>query len=257
MQSPFGSSKLVPATPIDPIRSEIPRLRDAEIAAIFYGQRMGGDFYEFLRVNPSRVLFGLLDVAGRREQNREILSAAQQTFRALGHKLFADEDINEAEAMIELCHELNRSVLQAAGGVRSCPAFSGCYNESVGTICYTNAGHTPALLRDLSGVMMLTATGLPLGLFSHTTCDAPTVALSTGAALLLVSRGVVESRRNGEDFGLERLKKHLPRTTASSAKELGLSVLDSVQQFMCTPPTHDDVTALTLVRAVSAKIASA
>jgi len=68
---------------------------------------------------------------------------------------------------------------------------------------------------------------------------------------------VVESRRNGEDFGLERLKKHLQHTTASSAKELGLSVLDSVQQFMCTPPTHDDVTALTLVRAVSAKVASA
>src|SRR5207253_2814352 len=84
---------------------------------------------------------------------------------------------------------------------------------------------------DLSGVMMLTATGLPLGLFSHTTCDAPTVALSTGAALLLVSRGVVESRRNGEDFGLERLKKHLQRTTASSAKELGLSVLDSVKNL--------------------------
>src|SRR3989442_1000230 len=82
MQSAFGS-KPVLATPVDPIRSEIPRLRDAEIAAIFYGQRMGGDFYDFLRVNPSRVLFGLLDVAGRRDQNREILSAAQQTFRAL------------------------------------------------------------------------------------------------------------------------------------------------------------------------------
>src|SRR3989442_13978343 len=143
MQSAFGS-KPVLATPVNRIGSEIPRLRDAEIAAIFYGQRMGGDFYELLRVNPSRVLFGLLDVAGRRDQNREILSAAQQTFRALGHKLFADEDINEAEAMIELCHELNRSVLQAAGAVRSCPALSEWYNETASTICYTKSGHTPA-----------------------------------------------------------------------------------------------------------------
>jgi serine phosphatase RsbU (regulator of sigma subunit) len=49
-------------------RAEVPVLRGAEIAAFFYGQRMAGDYYDFLRVNPSRVLFGLLDVAGRRRR---------------------------------------------------------------------------------------------------------------------------------------------------------------------------------------------
>jgi len=89
------------------------------------------------------VLFGLLDLAGRREDTREILIAAQDTFRTRGYQLFAVEDFNEAEAMIGLCLEINRTILQFAAGVRSCPAFLGCYNEDLGTVCYSNAGHTP------------------------------------------------------------------------------------------------------------------
>jgi hypothetical protein len=61
----FESSRRSQIT--DPLHSDVPALRDAEMAAIYYGRRMAGDFYEFLRVGPSRVLFGLFDVAGRRE----------------------------------------------------------------------------------------------------------------------------------------------------------------------------------------------
>jgi serine phosphatase RsbU (regulator of sigma subunit) len=194
-------------------------------------------------------LFGLLDVAGRRQDNQRILSAAQATFRTMGCKLFAGDDINEADSMIELCIELNRTVMRAEAGVRSCPAFVGCYNEALATVCYTNAGHTPGLVRDDSGISLLAATGLPLGLFSHATPDAQMVALAPGAALLLVSRGIVEGQCRGEEFGLARVKENLQRGDHLSAKELGTRVLASVQEFMCRPPTDNDVTALALTRA--------
>ncbi len=61
------------ALPTDPRHSDVPLLRGAEIAAVYYNQRVAGDFYEFLRVGPSRVLFGLFDLAGRRQDTREIL----------------------------------------------------------------------------------------------------------------------------------------------------------------------------------------
>jgi hypothetical protein len=47
-----------------------------------------GDFYEFPRVNPFRVPFDLFDIAGRREDTRQVLIAAQTTFRTLGTALF-------------------------------------------------------------------------------------------------------------------------------------------------------------------------
>ena len=253
MRALFKFGKTAPLTAPVPVHADVPELQQAELAAVYYGHRMAGDFYDFARVSPNRVLFGLLDAAGGLEDTRAIVSAAQHTFRTLGGKLFAQEDINEANAMIELYLQLNQTVLQAAGGVRACPAFAGCYNESSGIVCYFNAGHTPGLLKDGAGISELAATGLPLGLFSHTTGDALMVALEPGATLLLASRGIVDAKCNGQEFGLEQVKQGLQRSQATSAEALCLSVLNQLQQFMCKPPTHNDVTALALARAATAK----
>jgi serine phosphatase RsbU (regulator of sigma subunit) len=245
VRSLFRRHKTVPT---DPRHSNVPLLRGAEIAAVYYNQRVAGDFYEFLRVGPSRVLFGLFDLAGRRQDTREILIAAQNTFRTLAPKLFSGKDFNEAEAMVALCHEVNRTILQVAGGIRSCPAFIGCYNEDLGTVCYTNAGHTPALLRDESGITQLEASGLPLGIFSHATQSASTCGLGPDAALLLVSRGIVEAGYNDQEFGLEGAKKSFLGASALSAQDLCLAILQSAEQFLQAAPAQNDVTALALLR---------
>jgi serine phosphatase RsbU (regulator of sigma subunit) len=235
---------------VDPRHTDVPTLRGADVAAVYYQVRVAGDFYEFLRVGPSRVLFGLLDLAGRREDTREILIATQSVFRIRAPRLFAGEDFNEAEAIIELCHEINRTILQFAGGIRSCPAFIGCYNEDLGTVCYANAGHTPGLLRDGTGITRLEATGLPLGLFSHVTQSASTCALVPGAALLILSRGLTEAEYRGEEFGLERVRESFQTAAVLTARELCLTILEAARQFMGAPPTHNDVTALALIRDV-------
>jgi len=237
----------------EPVQATVPELREAELAAAYYGERQGGDHYDFVRVSPTRVLFGLLDIAGRIEENSAVVSAAQHTFRTRSPELFTAEDVNEADAMAELCLELNRAIMAAEGGIRSCPAFTGCYNEDLGTICYFNAGHTPGLLRDTAGITELPATGLPLGLFSHATCEAPLVALPPGAALLLVSRGLLEGRRRREEFGLERVKSGLQHAAGETAKKLCVTLIDGVQEFMRKPPIHNDVTALALVRATNSR----
>jgi sigma-B regulation protein RsbU (phosphoserine phosphatase) len=232
-----------------PVQAQVPELKDAELAAVYYGQRMGGDFYDFLRVSPCRVVFGLLDVAGRIDDSRAIITATQATFRTVASELLSRDGINETEAMVELGLQLNRTILKEAKGVHPCPAFAACYNEDLGIVCYVNAGHTPALLRDQTGITELPATGLPLGLFSHAASDAAMAALQPGAAMLLVSRGVLEGKSKGEEFGLERVKKAFKESSAESAKEICIGVIDQVKQFMKTPPTHNDVTALSLYRA--------
>jgi sigma-B regulation protein RsbU (phosphoserine phosphatase) len=232
---------------------EFPVIDGAEIAATTYGKRVAGDFYDSLRVSQERVLFGLLDVAGRRETNQTILAAAQRLFRSVGTELFSRPDFNESEAMSELCLRLNRGLMEAAGGIISCPGFMGCYHERFGTLCYTNAGHTPGLLQDGAGIVELRSTGLPLGLFSHATCEAPTVGLDKGAALLLVSRGVVEGkckddRADDLEFGLERVKEHLRDSGSLGAEALCATILNAVGEFTCEPLVPDDMTALVLLR---------
>jgi serine phosphatase RsbU (regulator of sigma subunit) len=236
--------------------AEFPPLSGAEIAGLVLGERMGGDLYRFLRANRCRVIFGLLDVAGRREENLAIVEAARQTFEEMGTRKFADEEVNEADAMMEFCLELNLTIRRAASGVRSCAAFVGCYNEELGTICYVNAGHTPGLLRDPSGMVELPATGLPLGLFAASTYEAPTAALQPGASLLLVSRGVVEAAARKEEFGLGRVKQQLDSAPTDDARQIAGSILNAVEQFVGSKPRQNDITALALARQAKGAAAS-
>lgn len=242
--------RLVESPPTaEPVRTEFPKIDGAGMAAVFCDKRVAGDFYDAIRVSPQRILFALLDVAGRREGNRGILTSAQKIFRTLGADLFASSDMNESEAVMELCHLLNRGIMEAADGVRSCPAFLGCYHEGFGTLCYTNAGHTPGLLRDGENILELPSIGLPLGLFSHATVDAPTVGVPKGAILLLVSRGVIEAegkKAKVEDlrFGLERVKERLENTQSHDPHQICVSIVGPLTDCL----THEDRTAFVLAR---------
>lgn len=253
MHSLFHSNAHATVPAVESVLSEFPVIDGAEIAAVTYGARVAGDFYDSLRVSSERILFGMLDVAGRRENNQPILTAAQEIFRRLASELFGKEDLNESGAMTELCLRLNRGIMEVAGGVRSCPGFIGCYHERFGTLCYTNAGHSPGLLCDHTGIIELGATGLPLGLFSHATCDAPTVGLEKGAALLLVSRGVVEGKckentKEDLEFGLQGVKEQMRNTPPGTPRELCASILNAVGDFTCAPLIADDMTALAFIR---------
>ena len=240
----FGST---PNEAAEIVQAETPALQSADLAVAYFSSRAGGDLHDFLRVSPNRFLFGLLDVAGKRETSGPVLQAAQICFRSSAGQLFAADELNESDAMIELSRRLNLEIMRAAGGVRSCPAFAGCYNEELGTICYVNAGHTPGLLRDDSSVVELPATGLPLGLFSLAPTDARIVGLGAKGSLAVVSRGVVEAESKNAEFGLAGVKSAMQAGPAS-AKDLSRSILQRVQDFMHMAPNHNDVTALTLTR---------
>ncbi len=238
-------------SPVEPVPTVFPKIDGADIAAVFVGKRVAGDFYDSIRVGPERVLIGLLDVAGRREDNRNLLVAAQEVFRTLGSELFSPADINESDAMTELCLRLNRRLIDVCCGVHSCPAFIACYHEKFGTLCYTNAGHTPALLHDGTGISELASTGLPLGLFSHATCEAPTVGLAKSASLLLVSRGVVDcdaGNNHSGAFGLDRVKQAFESSQGNAAQAVCSAVLEAIAAFSGNSPICDDRTALALVR---------
>lgn len=252
MRSLFKASHPDASSTIEPVPTTFPKLDGADIAAVFVGKRLAGDFYDSIRVAPERVLIGLLDMAGRRQDNRSLLITAQETFRNSGAELFSAPDINESDAMTELNLRINRHLIEASGTVRSCPAFTACYHEKLGTICYINAGHTPALLRDSRGIVELGSTGLPLGLFSHATSEARIVGMETHAALLLLSHGVVscEGPHNGsaDEFGLDRAKEAFQNASPMGAQALCSSILSAVAEFSCNGPLSDDRTALALIR---------
>jgi len=239
----------------------VPELGNSSISAQYRAARVGGDFYDFLLTDSGRLIFLLLDVAGKREEALDIAAAVQDGMRARAAELFRNRDVNEAEALPSLLIELNRLIIQAAGGVRCAPAFLGCYTEEFGTLAYVNAGHTPALLIDPDGVRRLEANGFPLGLFSHATHDALITAIPPGAALLLVSRGLVESKAGSKEYGIDRLSECVSGLQFKDAPHLCGHVLSAVKTFTESSWRHkdseNDVTTLALVRAAATAAAGA
>src|SRR5947209_15147340 len=111
IRSLFNSHEARSPAVIEPVPTVFPGIEGADIAAVFVGNRVAGDFYDSVRVAPQRVLIGLLDVAGRRDDNRHLLISAQNIFRTAGAELFAQADINEADAMTELNLRINRALI--------------------------------------------------------------------------------------------------------------------------------------------------
>jgi sigma-B regulation protein RsbU (phosphoserine phosphatase) len=251
MKFPFGNGRTAAPKPAlkRPLPIPAPKLDNSHVAALYREARKGGDFFDFVALENSRLIFLLLDIAGERAEAMHIAAQVQETFRERAHELFATAERNEADAVAALLIELNRGVLQAADGVRCTPGFLGSYGEGTGVLFYVNAGHTPALLRDSTGILALEATALPMGLFSHATADAHMSVLSPGAVLMLTSRGIVESRKGRKEFGIERVRAVMETNPGiSDASRLCQLVLESVAKHTHGAAGQNDLTTLAIAR---------
>lgn len=268
MKLPFKSSANVQNLR-KPAPSTVPALPGTELAAGYRAARTGGDFYDFVTVSESKLLFLMLDIAGKRDTALHVAAGAQDLFRERGSAIFSGDN-EDSDSITRLLLELNRKIMQDAGGVRCAPAFLGCYDEEINTLTYINAGHTPAVLKDSGGTLLLEANGLPLGLFSHATHDSQFCALDDGATLVLVSRGVTESKGLNDDFGIKRVQDILDGENYSSANAVCQMILQAVEAHQKQPSRFgpalniaglggeepNDITTLALMRSSTASHAA-
>jgi serine phosphatase RsbU (regulator of sigma subunit) len=219
-----------------PRPSVLPGKADLSVSARYRGSRIGGDYYDFFPVNDTRMLFLLSDVAGKRDEAMNIAAAVQDTTRERAAELIGDQDANVSDGITGLALELNRIVIETAGGVRPAPTFLACLDEQFGLMHYVNAGHTPAFIRSNGEVTQLDPTGLPLGLFSHATHDSQVSVAPLGSSIVMVSKGLVECSAGRNEFGAERVRQILAEQTFSSAQELCHDLLDRAVKF-CEQPS--------------------
>lgn len=249
MKIPFQSGKRTAAELRTPAPASIPEIQGTTVTALYRAARVGGDFFDFAEAH-GRLVFVLLDIAGKRDGALHIAAIVQDRFRQLVPELFHDHDLNEAVALSKLTIDLNRTVIEAADGVRCAPAFVASFHEQFGTLQYVNAGHPPALVRDHGSTALLESNGLPLGLFSHATHDAQFRVLEPGAALVVLSKGLVEARRNAHEFGIEGIRAYLQNTPLTDARGLCSGLLKEVEQSV-KRGYQNDMTVLALVRAAA------
>jgi sigma-B regulation protein RsbU (phosphoserine phosphatase) len=239
--------KAVPPDLKKPEPTSFPKMPGAEISVRYHGARIGGDFFDILEVGE-RMIFVMLDIAGKRDFAFHIAATVQVVFRERAEDLFTEEPVNEADAITQLVLGINRAIMEISGTAHYSTGFAGCYHQTLGTLTYISAGYTPALVRDSHGVTELAANGLPLGLFLHATQDAQVTVLEPGAALLLFSRGLMEARNKRSEFGIERVRAVLSSSKAADAEALCAEILENALAHMHGRRIDNDLSALTLMR---------
>jgi phosphoserine phosphatase RsbU/P len=213
----------------------LPETEDLSASALYRGSRVGGDYFDFVPINSKRMLFLLSDVAGKRNEAMNVAAALQDILSERAISLLKEEDANVSDGVTALALELNRTVIQAAGGVRPAPTFLACLDEQFGLLHYANAGHTPAFIRSDSEVLQLEPTGLPFGLFSHATHDAAVSVAQAGSSIVLVSKGLVEASAGRQEFGAQRVRDFLGRQSFLSPQQLCHDLLESAVKFSEQP----------------------
>jgi serine phosphatase RsbU (regulator of sigma subunit) len=236
------------------------QFQGVDLYARHQGQCRGGDFFDAHSVGQ-HVLFLLTDIAALQLQAQEVLSEVQTSFRQKVQELFEGPNVNESDALADLAHGFNLALIEAAHGARFAPTFLGCFNLTHSILTYCNAGNLVALVRSEGNVRVLESSGMSLGLFTHTTFEAAVLALQERDALLVVTKGVTESRRGRTAFGVQRVTRTLRNLPQAPASAICEAVLQQAHDFSHHPwsrflgifhnskgCSQDDLTALALVR---------
>ncbi len=203
---------------------------------------VGGDFYDFFRIDEDHIGFVIADVSGKGVPAAIFMAVSRTLIRATGIRgVSPSECINYSNALLEKESVNNMFVT----------VFYGIYNIKTGEIRYTNAGHNPPyLLKNDGSIERLPVAGnMAIGIFGDSKYTETTLQLQPGETLLLYTDGVTEAiNPREEEFMESRLEQTLKKVTSCSCQEIIDTIKADVKAFADGAEQSDDITLLALKR---------
>ncbi len=204
---------------------ELPAVNGLDVGSVYESAArvdVGGDVYDFLELTDGRLAVVLGDVTGHGIEATADMAMAKFVFRSLarehsdpGEFLARANDVVVDEIALGKFITMTYLTLDASGNV----------------LCAA-AGHPPPRLLEPDGTVgVLECGGLALGIASAQEYEQVSAALPPGAAVVLYTDGVIESRRGRELFGVERLDEVLAQNAGRPAQEIADAVLFACRGF--------------------------
>lgn len=214
-----------------------------DIAALMNAAKdVGGDFYDFFRIDDQRIGFVVADVSGKGVPAAIFMAVSRTLIRATGVR-----GVSPAEC-ISYSNEL---LAQESANSMFVTAFYGIYNLTTGQVTYTNAGHNPPYLMKADGTILQLpfSSDLVVGAIDDFKYSEETLQLEHGDTLLLYTDGVTEAINSGdEEFGEQRLQAVLAQLTSNSSQDIIERIKACVSDFAGEAEQSDDITLLAIKR---------
>ena len=202
---------------------------------------VGGDFYDFFRIDNDRIGFLIADVSGKGVPAAIFMAVSRTLIRATGirggspadcigysNKLLSDESVDCMFVTV----------------------FYGIMNVTTGEVTYCDAGHNPPyIIKGTGEVKALEMSQDPMvGAISGVDYHDCQLQLDKGDALVMFTDGVTEAMNTAnEEFGEARLEATLSKTF-SKCQDVVEAIKTDVAGFVDGAEQSDDITVLALKR---------
>ncbi len=218
----------------------LPSLPGLELAAVCRPARVvSGDYYDFIRLGPSRVAIALADISGKGIFAALLMASLQAALRSTAG---LNGDGGGTAALVS---RLNAHLFKNTSDDRYATFFYAVYDSAVRTLTYTNAGHLAPFFVTASGLKELDEGGTVVGLIEESTYTEKTIKVEAGTLLVAFSDGLSEPENvYGEEFGIPRLREEVLRQTGLPPNRLAENLIAASDQWAGTADQADDITVL-------------
>jgi len=206
-------------------------------------QEVGGDYFDYIRLDEYRWAFCLGDISGKGLPASLLMTNLQAILRGQAFHLIKPG---------EILKNANSQLYQSTSSEKFATLFLAILDTSNNTIHYSSAGHDyPFLMRKDGSYLRLQTGGLPLGMMEGMEYEEDIIELQNGDFLFVFSDGVTDvTNVDNEMFGEGRLIQLL--TDASKKNELPENIIktivDTCLNHSGKAGLFDDITAIALKR---------
>ena len=226
----------------DFLPKENPKSKGFEIAgANVPCYQVGGDYYDFIDIDPDRIGITIADVSGKGVSASLLMASLRAALQSEVHSEY------EIEKMVK---KLNDFVHRSSGTNKFITFFFSELNKKTSELKYINAGHNPPLIINPKGnVHRLESSGFCLGMFPNVDYKMEKLNLCVGDTALLFTDGITESRnKDNEEFEEQRMIQLLKKHSKIGAQDLIEKINQELEEFTVGTEQMDDQTIVVIKR---------
>ena len=203
---------------------------------------VGGDFYDFFRIDNDHIGFVMADVSGKGVPAALFMTMSYTLLRFTGTK-----SLDPVSTVSDSNDMLSRESFDSM----FVTVFYGVYCISTGEVHYVNAGHNPPYLMKTDGSVNVlpNSSNICLGVTEKFPYQESTLKLDKGDTLVTFTDGVTEAcDTNNELYGENRLEALLATQKGNTAEQITTAINDAVNAHANGAEQSDDVTILVIKR---------
>ncbi|MBR5794247.1 MAG: SpoIIE family protein phosphatase [Anaerotignum sp.] len=207
-------------------------------AQMIAAKEVGGDFYDFYKLNDTTVAFLAADVSGKGIPAAMFMMTAKTIIKDLAERGMAVNEIF-SKANEKLCENNESSMFVTA--------WMGIIDITTGEMQFANAGHNPPLLKRADGSFeyLKSRAGFVLAGMEGIRYRANELTLCPGDRIFLYTDGVTEATNTENKlYGEPRLEDFMNKNAAVEATELLPALKADIDEFVGEAPQFDDITML-------------